>query len=275
MKPKKIYIIVEGPHDSSVAGTVIRRNGLNFKSISLRTEVDSYWNNLIPTSFPGENEDGEPEFGQIKVPDFFKNTDQILAIQFAGGIDKIPRLLKDDLDLLGANQPDAIGIIIDADSTDAVAAYAALKTEIEKLKPGITLPELPGGIFDGLPKVGVFVLPNNQKQGTLEDTMLECAGVAYPQLVPIANTAVDLASTAFGANPDWLPAPEHKDFKKPAGPNKVRVSMIGSVMKPTYAIANSYRQQNWINKDTLELPLLGQLSTFLTLLLSERKAPKN
>jgi hypothetical protein len=271
MKPKTIYIIVEGPHDSSVVGAVIRRNGLNFKPISLREEVDKFWDDLIPSSFPGENDEGKPEFGRVQVPDFFKTADQLVAVQFAGGIDKIPRLLKDDLELLEikTKRPDAIGIIIDADSSDAAAAHAALKLQIDALNMGVLIPDAPGSFAEAPHRLGVFVLPNNSRQGTLEDTMLECAAVAYPQLCPIANTAVASVSNAFDLNPNWLPDPEHRDFKKPAGPNKARAGMIGSVLKPTYAIGNSYRQQNWITEDTLKLPLLAQLSSFLSSLVGE------
>jgi len=270
MKPRTIYIIVEGPHDSSIVGKIVRKNGLRFTPISLRNQVDTYWDNLIPKSFPQENDFGEPEFGRVRVPDFLKSSDQSLAVQTAGGITKLAPLLKDDLELFGEKRPDAIGIVFDADARDAATAFAALKREIVELGINMQLPNMAGDILDGPPRVGVFVFPNNSRSGTLEDTMLECASKSYPQLLPVAIAAIDTVSKALSADPNWLSSPEHDDFNKPAGPNKARVSIIGSVMKPTYAIGNSYRQQRWITEDTLKLPLLGQLSSFLSNLIGER-----
>jgi hypothetical protein len=268
MKPKSVYIIVEGPHDSSVISRIIRKNGLGFSPVSLRNEVDAYWDSLIPKSFPQENQDGQPEFGRVQVPDFLKTVDQMVAIQTAGGITKLPGLLKDDLELLGPTGPDAIGIIIDADLTTAAEAYGNFVTAAREC--GLQFGANAGSVADGPPRVGVFVLPDNNRTGTLEDTMLECAASAYPQMLPLADTVATTVRGALDGNADWLSSPERDDFNRPAGMNKVRVSVLGAVMKPTYAIGNSYRQQNWVSKHTLALPLLGQLSAFLTALIGDR-----
>lgn len=268
MKPKTVYLIVEGPHDSSVVARIIRKNGLGFSPVSLRNKVDPYWDNLIPKSFPQENEKGEPEFGRVQVPDFLKNADQMVAIQTAGGITKLPSLLKDDLELLGTHNPDAIGIIIDADSGTAADAYTALIAALKET--GLKFAAKAGEVTTGPPRVGVFVLPDNNRNGTLEDTMLESASSAYPQLLPLAETLVTRVRQSLDTITNWLPLLECDDFNKPAGMNKTRVSVLGAVIKPTSAIGNSYRQQNWITTETLKLPLLGQLSAFLTTLIGDK-----
>lgn len=268
MKPKTVYLIVEGPHDSSVVARIIRKNGLGFAAVSLRNEVDPYWDNLIPKSFPQENRDGEPEFGRVQVPDFLKTVDQMVAIQTAGGITKLPGLLRDDLELLGTTKPDAIGIIIDADSGTAANAYVALIAALGET--GLQFAAKAGEVTDGPPRVGVFVLPDNNRNGTLEDTMLESASRAYPQLLPLVETVATTVRQSFDAKADWLPSPERDDFNKPAGMNKTRVSVFGAIMKPTHAIGNSYRQQNWITTETLKQPLLGRLSAFLMTLIGDR-----
>jgi hypothetical protein len=271
MKPKTVYLIVEGPHDSSVVARIIRKNGLGVSPVRLRNEVPSYWDPLIPKTFPGENDDGEPEFGRVQVPDFLKTVDQMVAIQSAGGIDKLPGILMDDLELLelhGKTKPDAIGIIIDADSGTAADAYTALIAALGET--GLQFADKAGEVTDGPPRVGVYVLPDNNRSGTLEDTMLESASSAYPQLLPLAETIATTVRQSLDAKADWLPSPERDDFNKPAGMNKTRVSVLGAVMKPTYAIGNSYRQQSWITAETLKQPLLGQLSAFLTNLIGDR-----
>lgn len=268
MRPKNVYLIVEGAHESAVVARIIRDNGLGFSAVNLRNSVHSYWDPLIPTSFPQMNEDDEPEFGRVRVPDFLKSADQMVAIQAAGGKTRLPIVLRDDLELLGATQPDAIGIVIDADSKPAGDAYRDLIASLAD--SGLRFSAKAGDVTADCPRVGVFVLPDNQSQGTLEDTMLESASIAYPQLLPLAETVVDGVRQSLHANPNWLPAPERRDFNKPAGMNKTRVSVLGAVMKPTYAISNSYRQQNWITTQTLQQPLLGRLSAFLTNLIGDR-----
>jgi hypothetical protein len=271
MKPKTVYLIVEGPHDSAVAARITRKNGLGFSAVRLRNEVPSYWDPLIPTTFPGENDKGEPEFGRVQVPDFLKTCDQVVAIQSSGGIDKLPGILKDDLELLelhGKTKPDAIGIIIDADSGSAADAYTALITALQGA--GLQFADKAGGVTDGPPRVGVFVLPDNNRNWTLEDTMLESASSAYPQLLPLAESVVTTVRQSLDTKTNWLPSTELDEFIKGAGMNKARVSVIGAVIKPTSAIGNSYRQQNWITVETLKQPLLGQLSAFLTTLIGDR-----
>lgn len=44
----------------------------------------------------------------------------------------------------------------------------------EGLPGGIDLRSTPGVVLDGLPRTGLFVLPDNQRIGALEDVLLEC-----------------------------------------------------------------------------------------------------
>ncbi len=120
---------------------ILRKNGLGFQPISLRNAVDSTWDPVIPTTFPQINADNEPEFGRVTVPDFFQTHDQTVAIQFGGGISKLPTVLHDDMDQLSALPPDAIGLIIDADDGTAANAYATFKTAIQAADFPFPLPE--------------------------------------------------------------------------------------------------------------------------------------
>lgn len=268
MKPRHTYIIVEGPHDSSVVSRILRKNGLGFQPISLRNAVDSIWDPVIPTTFPQINADNEPEFGRVTVPDFFQTHDQTVAIQFGGGISKLPTVLHDDMDQLSTLPPDAIGLIIDADDGTAANAYATFKTAIQAAAFPFPLPDNHTQFHQGPPRIGVFVIPNNNDPGRLEDTMRECAEVAYPQILEVANSFVSNIESKFEADKNWLPASCRKDYST----DKLRVASIAAVLKPTYAIGNSYRQNKWITEDTLSQPRIAALSAFLTMLLGEDDA---
>lgn len=267
MARRTTYIIVEGPHDSSVVGAVLRRNGLGLSPVSRLNDVDEFWKEVIPRTFPPIASDGEPQFGRVRVPDFYQTENHSVAIQTAGGLTQLVTTLNDDLQQL-SQLPDAIGFIIDTDNEDANAAFTGIIKKVSALKVALKFSEQSGKTLEGPPRTGVFVLPNNIDAGTLEDTMLECAGSAYPQLLPVAESAVETVTAALKANADWLPKKERTDFEKPFGPNKSRIGVIGAILKPTYAIGNTYRQHNWITDETLKLPKLSQLSTFLTELLS-------
>jgi len=265
MRPRHTYIIVEGPHDSSVVARVLRKNGLGFQPISLRKSVDPIWGEIIPSTFPQVNADGEPEFGRVIVPDFLETHEQTVAIQFGGGITKLPTVLLDDMNQLSAQPPDAIGLIIDADEATAAHAYAAFKTAIQQAAFPFPLPDDHTQFNQGPPRIGVFVIPNNNDPGRLEDTMSECASVAYPQLLNIANDFVNTVNGHFAANADWLSKPCRNEYSA----DKLRVSAIASIMKPTAAIGNSYRQNKWITEETLVLPRISALSEFLKRLLAD------
>jgi hypothetical protein len=267
MALRTTYIIAEGPQDAAVAGKILRKRIAHLEPISLRDEVDEFWDNLIPTTFPSLNNNDEPEFGRIRVPDFFQNADHTIAIQTAGGITQLATMFCDDLENLNMI-PDNIGVIIDADDEDVSATYSRIVSEIRAKRQDLNFHERPGHVIAGPPKVGLFVLPNNSDRGTLEDTMLECAASAYPQLLPIAETAVASVFSSLAADANWLKRTERKEFGKPFGPNKARVSVIGAILKPTCAIANTYRQHSWITEETLQLPKLGMLTSFLTELTS-------
>jgi hypothetical protein len=67
----------------------------------------------------------------------------------------------------------AVGVILDADSTQTVASrFAELSLRLGAL--GLAVPANPGIVSVQDPRCGVFILPDNAAHGTLEDLLLEC-----------------------------------------------------------------------------------------------------
>ncbi|NOS89774.1 MAG: hypothetical protein HOP34_14765 [Methylococcaceae bacterium] len=92
-------------------------------------------------------------------------------------------------------QIETIGIVIDADNPALIAKWQAVKDRLQK--SGITAiqdaPGLTGTIIpstNGLPKVGVWLMPNNQIDGMLEDF---CSQLAHPIGVGFAEKCVNEA----------------------------------------------------------------------------------
>jgi hypothetical protein len=78
---------------------------------------------------------------------------------------KMPTLQK----TTGFNNLDAIGIIRDADE-NFESAFESIKGVFEKM--GIQVPARPGQFSDGVPKVGIFIMPDNANKGMLENLCL-------------------------------------------------------------------------------------------------------
>jgi hypothetical protein len=76
----------------------------------------------------------------------------------------------------------------------------------------------------GSPRCGVFVLPDNVSEGTLEDLLLEAAGVAYPTLLAGAQRYVEGVSLdGPGFDRD-----DRGAFGAPAGRKKATVACIAN-----------------------------------------------
>ncbi|MGA9771615.1 MAG: DUF3226 domain-containing protein [Blastocatellia bacterium] len=73
----------------------------------------------------------------------------------------------------------AIAITRDADD-DAMAAFQSVVTALDNA--GLAKPQTSGSFIDGKPKIGVFILPDCQERGMLEDLCLASAAtdIAMP-----------------------------------------------------------------------------------------------
>jgi hypothetical protein len=120
------------------------------------------------------------------------------------------------------------------------------------------LPDDPGQISLGPPRLGAYVLPDNLNPGTLEDLLLECAQQAYPNLLQSATAHADaVPSDATLTNED------RQEFNKPSGRNKAIVGAIASVLRPSRAVQVSIQDNRWLRGDTLKLVRIKAVQDFL------------
>ena len=88
------------------------------------------------------------------------------------------------------SEVDTIGVVIDAD-TNLASRWQQLRSIVAKEE--IILPDVPpqpGAIIHGAKRFGVWVMPNNQVNGMLEDFMTFLIRPNDP-LLPIANETLD------------------------------------------------------------------------------------
>ncbi|HTU91296.1 MAG TPA: DUF3226 domain-containing protein [Gemmataceae bacterium] len=97
------------------------------------------------------------------------NIDDIQVDKF-GGKDRLPLYLKELPQRPGFERLVALGVTRDADD-DCATAFAKICGALNE--SGFGFPSAPGQIQSGLMHVGVFVMPDNQRLGMLEDLCLD------------------------------------------------------------------------------------------------------
>lgn len=247
------YFVVEGPHDLAVIGRLLRERG--FENVRSFEMLNKYWGRLVPRAFPY----GGDLLRRVPVPTFYQRQDSSVAIRTAQG--STPNVLKRiiDADLIALDPvPAGIGVVVDADHDMAVdARWKKIAEHLE-----FDLGDGPGSVGSGSPRAGIYILPDNTSQGTLEDLLLECAEQAYPTLLEHALDwvrRIDPQDRTIFVN-----AEERKDFNAPAGRYKAIVSSIASILRPGKAIQVSIQDNRWLRDEkALALEAVQALNNFV------------
>ena len=254
------FIVVEGQPDVEFVAALLEAEG--YKKVVMVAELgDHFCDRLIVRSFPYKGD----LHRRVPNPMFLWSGANWIAIQAAGGA--TPELVKTARNGLMALQPfpgilSAIGIVRDADDGPAEKSFGNLRMELaSNIRVDgyeITIPSNPGAISQGNPRLGIFILPDNAAEGTLEDLLLECGESAYPNLISGSQTFVS------GVDIDHLKGKDAILIKKPTGKKKAVFACAANILKPGMSIATSIDQNNWLNDDTRELPRVKSLNEFLT-----------
>lgn len=253
---KHVYLLVEGPHDLEFVARVLKVV-CSVQRVQKFEALDSYWEKVVPTKFPP----GGDLLKRVDTPVFFQSNGISLAVHAAGGDTRIVKRVEETLSLLSP-PPYAIGAILDADvKSTPQERFDAVRNGLAQLQ--ISTPPAPGSVSEGFPRCGIFVLPDNTNQGTLEDLLIECAAESYPTLLDSARhlvMGIDPKSAAFKLN-------DMDEFIKNAGRKKAIVSCISAILKPGKAVQTSIQDNRWVDEKTLTLPRVALLRGFLVGLL--------
>lgn len=99
--------------------------------------------------------------------------------------------------IVRSNPPQVIGVMLDADKPSLEGRWDSIKSKLENNNHSYTLsktPNIDGTIIDGAvdePRLGFWLMPNNQNSGMLEDF---CAELAEPRSLLFARECVEQAS---------------------------------------------------------------------------------
>jgi hypothetical protein len=246
------YLVTEGAQDIAFLMKLLKYDG--FEQVVKRSEVDPFWDDLIPKTFPYNDELNR----QVPVPKFLKSNDLSIALQGAVGDTRIITTIQEDLSLIPQEDLIGIGIILDADNIKPKERFDGIKTKIAALQLGLDLPDSPGIVSKSNLRFGIFILPDNKSCGTLENILIKCGETSYRHLIELSReymNKIDLSQ---------LKQADLKEFNKPAGKNKALVGSISNILKPGRTLQVSLQDNDWINEMTLELDNIKLMREFLS-----------
>jgi hypothetical protein len=252
------YLAVEGPHDLAFVGRLLKLHGL--ARVKMFPDLDAFWRPLVPTKFPHQDD----LLKRVPVPTFFKSPTHCIAVHPVEGDSGFAKGIKDSLDVLYSETAPSLtglGVLLDADSRDTPAArHTALVRELgdTTFPMPLVFPGAPGVVSGNPTRCGVFVLPDNQAQGTLEALLLECARSAYPTLEAGAQRYLAEVSGA-----KELTAGDRREVSKPAGRDKAIVACVAAVLRPGKAVQVSIQDNRWIEPPIDRVPRLVTIHDFL------------
>lgn len=269
------FIAVEGQHDAAFIGALLREAGfriVTWKELNPKEPGSQFLDRaawaLVPGGFPHENN----LLARVPVPFFWQKNDHVVALRPADGETKLISSILIAVRSIPPNHFSAVGVILDADKKKTpVQRLAALrKALVDYIKKtgvknvGFSLPKKLD-VYRNFraSKCGVYVMPDNTSAGTVEDLLLDCASINYPDLKSEADKYLKAINRTvlIGGDLDEIGAP--------AGEKKAQVGIIGSVLKPGKAIQVSISDNRWVDATTKEQPRVAILRTFLRDLLDE------
>ena len=234
---------VEGPHDQAFISKLLKQQRLE-EFNGRRDSVDPFWEKFIPT-YPKNGK----LYDRLDMPSiFFSPTHSVVVYQGEGS-----NLCKNLKGRIREHDPyvkdiHAFGLVLDADTVSPQQKATKYTNELRELYPGLV--SEPGKIVAGEPRTGIYVLPDNKRPGTLDNILVDCATVMYPDHKVSAIQFLDSLNSA------------HKSHWGPFDHEKSMVSTIVSVLKPGAANTSSIRQDDWICDKTVngvaEVALLGE-----------------
>jgi hypothetical protein len=240
------YMVVEGQHDLEYVGRLLKAHGM--ERTRRIEELESFWNPLVPRTFPYQGD----LLKRVPVPVFFRGNTFSVAVQAAEGDVRLTQSVEETLLVLPGNEGGFlswIGVLLDADhkhNMSALARFRNLRNGLVNL--GIEVPELPREVSRNSPRCGIFVLPDNDSAGALEDILIECGDAVYPQLMDGARTFL---SHVDSVRPTVLRR-ELGEFDRVSGRNKALVGCVMQVLKPGKASQVSIQDNRWIGEQTIQ-----------------------
>jgi hypothetical protein len=253
-----VFIAVEGIQDVEVISALLESEGFH-KEVRMENLRDDFCSRLINRTFPHQGDLHK----RVPNPMFLTKNGFWIAVQACGGDTEIVRGVRQALNQsrIQPGSLSGLGIVRDADDKGAGEQFDRLIHKLRELLPApgydLVLPSMAGEVAGGRPRFGIYIVPDCSSAGSVEDLLLECAGVVYPGLLAGAADYVDNVDRTL------LTADDVELIEKPAGPKKATVACVASILKPGMSLAASIDQNRWLDDQSRQLPHVQALSRFL------------
>lgn len=268
-------LIVEGAHDAAFFGQLLATRG--FAEVKTKAQVPDFWKQTIPNQFP-VRPDGRLD-RVMPYPEIYTRGGEgdVVGIEVAEGDGAVLKALRNYLDQYEITDFASLSLVLDTDleATEA-ERFAALQALIGPWnakgladeRPGFPLgfPEVANTVVPGPPRVGVYLLPGQGAQGSLETILLACAEARDPDLHQRAQALITATDESENYPADADPDPL-KALRRGSGRAKAQCGVIGNIFKPGASLAVSLREAAWLPTVETEIPALAQAAAFLDALL--------
>lgn len=245
------YLVVEGPHDQELVYRLVSPFGL--KRVQLLTDLDPALHVLVPRNYPP----GGDLLKRMPVPLFMQSTTHAIAVHSAVGDTRLVEMVEENARVLAPIAVGGIGILLDSDKViPAARRYADIRNSMAERQ--FFLDPQAGVITVGPPRLGAYVLPDNEGAGTLEDLLLDVAPEVYPGLLTTARSHVAAALQDPGLIREDL-----DELKKPAGKNKAVIGAMTAILRPGKAVQVSLQDNRWLKGVALTSPRIKAVQGFL------------
>lgn len=256
-------IVVEGAHDASFFGYLIQ--GLGYQKARTLDQLPEWWQPMIPRIFPSADKGTLDRV--IRFPDVYTDDrGNDVGIVNAGGEANVVAELRTTLDRLDVARFAAIGLVIDADHQitarqrfdNLISQLVAMNDEGQREHVAgfpIPLPDQPGAISAGPPRLGILILPDNDRMGTLETVLLEAAARDHPVIHRGARTLVTYLATR-PLIPTGLTGNVGRHEKAMAG-------TVANVLVPGASLAVALHAGGWFGDGAADVPAIKTALAFI------------
>ncbi|WP_204105484.1 MULTISPECIES: DUF3226 domain-containing protein [Spirulina sp. CCY15215] len=250
MSKKYALIGVEGNHDQAFVEKILRKL-LGFNRFNGKvSELDPFWRKFIPV-YPKNGK----LYARLDMPSILVKDELSVAI-YAGEGSKLVTNLKDKLSNIDRDRISAFAIIADADRKSPIDIARNYQKGLQEYFPNF--PDRPGTISRETPRSGIYILPDNSKEGVLETLLRRCGEIAYPTYLEQAENYLNSFSEAEIKKLKWKPFDHEKSL----------IATVVSILKPGKTNTTSISDNHWVSEKTYAaITELQELVDFLTTLL--------
>ncbi len=235
--------ICEGPHDQAALVSLAICAGWRIEGTAPGSLPEA-----LQKAYPRPKLTAAKAYRLEGTPDCLEKNGRFLVIRHLQGLNAV--LGNTATDLLEQLKPDAVGVIVDANSSGVEDRLRSFQGHFGQLYPHAKRVKA-GSVLPGEPKLGFWVAPDNCSHGRLDDVLLQVIRTTRPKL---AHEATQFITSLKPDVPGELLKHE----------NKAILGAAGQVDSPGASLAVALRRNHcWLGDSAPAIPALRGLIGFI------------